>query len=190
MLAHPLVKALRNEECAADVGLKSLCKAVTASAGEASTFFAAPALAPTTSWPPIRCERRRRDRRWRWHWWARGCTGCCRDGVLSRAVTERRREVGIRMALGAVRSRTVVTLARSAALRIGIGVGDRVGGAGGTADAVAAVRGYRGGPAGGVNDAGTADGSAGDGVRGTGGTSGVDPTDGGDSGGVSALPRP
>lgn len=43
-------------------------------------------------------------------------------GVLARSVTERRREIGIRMALGAERRRIVATLAQSAAVRIGIGV--------------------------------------------------------------------
>ncbi|MGC2298002.1 MAG: ADOP family duplicated permease [Acidobacteriaceae bacterium] len=43
-------------------------------------------------------------------------------GILSRTVTERRREIGIRMALGAQRQQIVTNLARSAALRIAIGV--------------------------------------------------------------------
>jgi predicted permease len=43
-------------------------------------------------------------------------------GILSRTVVERRREIGIRMALGARRQQIVSTLARTAALRIGIGV--------------------------------------------------------------------
>jgi putative ABC transport system permease protein len=43
-------------------------------------------------------------------------------GILSRAVTERRREIGIRMALGAQRQQIVATLARTAAFRIALGV--------------------------------------------------------------------
>jgi putative ABC transport system permease protein len=43
-------------------------------------------------------------------------------GILSRTVTERRREIGIRMALGAKRQQIVSNLARGAALRIAIGV--------------------------------------------------------------------
>ncbi len=43
-------------------------------------------------------------------------------GILSRTVTERRREIGIRMALGAQRQQIVSNLARGAALRIAIGV--------------------------------------------------------------------
>ena len=43
-------------------------------------------------------------------------------GILARSVTERRREIGIRMALGARRQQIVANLARSAALRIGVGV--------------------------------------------------------------------
>jgi predicted permease len=43
-------------------------------------------------------------------------------GILARTVTERRREIGIRMALGARRQQIVSTLARTAALRIAIGV--------------------------------------------------------------------
>jgi len=42
-------------------------------------------------------------------------------GILARTVVERRREIGIRMALGAERRAIVASLARSAALRIGIG---------------------------------------------------------------------
>lgn len=42
-------------------------------------------------------------------------------GILSRTVTERRREIGIRMALGAKRKQIVVGLARSAAIRITVG---------------------------------------------------------------------
>ena len=44
-------------------------------------------------------------------------------GILGRMVTEQRREIGIRMALGAQRGQIVSTLARSAALRVLIGVG-------------------------------------------------------------------
>ncbi|MGC2620512.1 MAG: ADOP family duplicated permease [Acidobacteriaceae bacterium] len=43
-------------------------------------------------------------------------------GILARTVTERRREIGIRMALGARRQQIVSALARTAALRIAIGV--------------------------------------------------------------------
>ncbi|MGA8110251.1 MAG: ADOP family duplicated permease [Acidobacteriaceae bacterium] len=43
-------------------------------------------------------------------------------GILARSVVDRRREIGIRMALGAQRQQIVRTLARTAAFRIGIGV--------------------------------------------------------------------
>jgi predicted permease len=43
-------------------------------------------------------------------------------GILARAVVERRREIGIRMALGAQRRQIVSTLARGAAMRVAIGV--------------------------------------------------------------------
>jgi predicted permease len=43
-------------------------------------------------------------------------------GILARTVVERRREIGIRMALGAQRQQIVSTLARTAALRIALGV--------------------------------------------------------------------
>jgi predicted permease len=43
-------------------------------------------------------------------------------GILSRSVIDRRREIGIRMALGAQRQQIVRSLARTAALRIAIGV--------------------------------------------------------------------
>jgi ABC-type antimicrobial peptide transport system permease subunit len=43
-------------------------------------------------------------------------------GILGRTVTERRREIGIRMALGAKRKQIVGALAKSAALRVAIGV--------------------------------------------------------------------
>ena len=43
-------------------------------------------------------------------------------GILGRTVTERRREIGIRMALGSERRRIVAALARSAGLRVTIGV--------------------------------------------------------------------
>ena len=43
-------------------------------------------------------------------------------GILARTVVERRREIGIRMALGAQRHKIVSALARTAGLRIGAGV--------------------------------------------------------------------
>jgi predicted permease len=43
-------------------------------------------------------------------------------GILGRTVIERRREIGIRMALGAKRKQIVAALAKSAALRVAIGV--------------------------------------------------------------------
>jgi predicted permease len=43
-------------------------------------------------------------------------------GILSRTVTERRREIGIRMAMGARRNQVVAGLARTAALRVAIGL--------------------------------------------------------------------
>ncbi|HEX4065609.1 MAG TPA: ADOP family duplicated permease [Acidobacteriaceae bacterium] len=43
-------------------------------------------------------------------------------GILARSVVDRRREIGIRMALGAQRQQIVRSLARTAALRIAIGV--------------------------------------------------------------------
>jgi predicted permease len=43
-------------------------------------------------------------------------------GILARTVVERRREIGIRMALGAQRQQIVSTLARTAALRVVLGV--------------------------------------------------------------------
>jgi putative ABC transport system permease protein len=43
-------------------------------------------------------------------------------GILARTVVERRREIGIRMALGAQRQQIVSTLARTAAFRIALGV--------------------------------------------------------------------
>ncbi|MFZ0691634.1 MAG: ADOP family duplicated permease [Acidobacteriaceae bacterium] len=43
-------------------------------------------------------------------------------GILARSVVDRRREIGIRMALGAQRQQIVSNLARTAALRIAIGV--------------------------------------------------------------------
>jgi hypothetical protein len=43
-------------------------------------------------------------------------------GILARTVVERRREIGIRMALGAERRQIVSTLARTAALRIALGI--------------------------------------------------------------------
>lgn len=43
-------------------------------------------------------------------------------GILSRVVTEQRRDIGIRMALGAKRQQIVLALARTAVLRIGVGL--------------------------------------------------------------------
>ena len=43
-------------------------------------------------------------------------------GILARTVTERRREIGIRMALGAQRQQIVTSLAPTAAFRVAIGV--------------------------------------------------------------------
>lgn len=43
-------------------------------------------------------------------------------GILSRSVVDRRREIGIRMALGARRRQIVRTLARTAAIRIALGI--------------------------------------------------------------------
>ena len=43
-------------------------------------------------------------------------------GILARVVVDRRREIGIRMALGAQRQQIVRTLARTVTLRIGIGM--------------------------------------------------------------------
>jgi predicted permease len=43
-------------------------------------------------------------------------------GILGRTITERRREIGIRMALGARRKQIVAALAKSAGLRVAIGV--------------------------------------------------------------------
>ena len=43
-------------------------------------------------------------------------------GILARTITERRREIGIRMALGAQRQQIVSSLARKVSLRIAIGV--------------------------------------------------------------------
>ncbi|MGB6828408.1 MAG: ADOP family duplicated permease [Terracidiphilus sp.] len=43
-------------------------------------------------------------------------------GILGRTVTEQRREIGIRMALGAERRQIVTALAKSAALRVALGV--------------------------------------------------------------------
>jgi predicted permease len=42
-------------------------------------------------------------------------------GILARTVTERRREIGIRMALGARRQQIVTSLARTAAFRVAVG---------------------------------------------------------------------